>query len=84
MTASAAVILYSRPDCHLCEHVEGMLQARAVAYRIVDIAGDEKLEALYGLTIPVVESARSKKKLLFPFGEEQLIRFLEGESKETG
>lgn len=84
MTAPAPVILYSRPGCHLCDHVEKLLQALAAHYRIVNIENDAELEARYGLAIPVVKMERTKKKLFFPFGEEQLACFLEGESKETG
>lgn len=80
MTESVPFVLYSRPDCHLCERVEDMLQEINTLWRVVNIEGDEGLEKLYGLKIPVVEDSRTKKKLFFPFGEEQLKRFLKGGS----
>ena len=56
-----------------------MLQEISTQWRVVNIEDDVELESLYGLKIPVVEDSRTKKLLFFPFGEEQLTRFLEGE-----
>lgn len=78
MTELAPFILYSRPGCHLCERVEDMLRDIGTHWRVVNIEGDPELESLYGLKIPVMENALTKKLLFFPFGEEQLTRFLEG------
>lgn len=78
MTESMRFILYSRPGCHLCERVENMLRDISSQWRVVNIDGDIGLEKLYGLKIPVVEDSRTNKKLFFPFGEEQLTRFLVG------
>ena len=54
---SSAVILYSRPGCHLCEAAAQVLQAAGIAYEEVDITRDPALEAEYGVLIPVVERA---------------------------
>ena len=78
MTDSLPSILYSRPGCHLCERVEDMLRDTGRHWRVANIEGDPEMERLYGLEIPVLEDSRTKKKLFFPFGEEQLTRFLEG------
>ena len=78
MTESAAFILYSRPGCHLCERVEDMLREISTQWRVVNIDDEAELKNLYGLRIPVLEDSRTKKLLFFPFGEEQLTRFLEG------
>lgn len=78
MTDLLPFILYSRPGCHLCERVEDMLREISTQWRVVNIEGDVELESLYGLRIPVMEDSRTKKLLFFPFGEEQLTRFLEG------
>lgn len=77
MTARNELLLYTRPGCHLCERAAAMLDELGCAWRPVDIDGDEELEARYGLVIPVVFSGRAKKELLFPFGKEQLSRFVE-------
>ena len=77
MTVSDALILYTRPGCHLCELAAGMLDELGFEWLPVNIDDDPKLEQEYGLLIPVVYSAGAKKKLLYPFGREQLSRFME-------
>ncbi len=77
MTVKHALILYSRPGCHLCDLATAMLDRLGVIWREVNIETDAQLEARYGLEVPVLYCERTKKKLFFPFGEEQLSRFLE-------
>src|SRR5690349_8884857 len=52
------VVLYTRHGCHLCEEALEVLQQvrrRAdFALAVVDIDGQEQLERLYGLEVPVV------------------------------
>jgi hypothetical protein len=53
------VILYSRPDCHLCDQARSaILELRDVGtefeLREVDIEGDDELLARYMERIPVV------------------------------
>ena len=52
-----ALILYSRPGCHLCEDVaaqlEPLLRGRATL-EIVDVDSSVALERRYGLRIPVL------------------------------
>ena len=53
--------LYSRPGCHLCEEMKGVVarasRATGVLVEIeeVDISADADLEAQYGQEIPVLE-----------------------------
>jgi hypothetical protein len=51
--------LYSRPGCHLCEEMKGVIETvtagQPVDLREVDISGDPDLERRYGLEIPVLE-----------------------------
>jgi len=77
MTVKETLILYSRPGCHLCDLAGAMLDRLEISWREVNIEKDVELEKQYGLEIPVVFYERTKKKLSFPFGEEQLSRFLE-------
>ena len=77
MTVSEPLTLYSRPGCHLCDLAASLLDRLEISWREVNIEEDAELEERYGLEIPVVFSERTKKKLSFPFGEEQLSRFLE-------
>ena len=76
MTVKHALILYSRPGCHLCDLAAAMLDRLGVIWREVNIETDAGLETRYGLEIPVLYCERTKKKLSYPFGEEQLSRFL--------
>ena len=54
-------MLYSRPDCQLCEEMKAKLEraktSRPIHLREVNIAGDSELEERYGLSIPVLEIA---------------------------
>ena len=77
MTVSEALILYTRPGCHLCDQAAAMLEELGFDWRPVNIADDPDLERQYGLQIPVAYSEQAKKKLLYPFGKEQLSRFME-------
>ncbi len=63
--------LYSRHDCPLCEEVELMLQALAIAYRFVDIDLDEKLRKKYHVLVPVLHNQHGHE-LRFPFSPEQI------------
>jgi hypothetical protein len=42
----------------------------------IDIADDEALVEKYGIRIPVLKRARDGEELGWPFGEEQLTRFI--------
>jgi glutaredoxin len=54
----AAVVLYSRPGCHLCdvarETIERVRRAHPFTFDEVSIEGDDALELSYGIRIPVV------------------------------
>ena len=76
MTADAPFILYSRPGCHLCDLAAEMLDRMEIEWREVDIESEPELENRYGLRVPVVVFEPAKKELPFPFGEEQLSRFV--------
>jgi hypothetical protein len=76
MRSGTTVILYTRPDCHLCEFAESLLIAQGAAYRLVDIEMEAGLEEKYGLRIPVVRNPGSESELAFPFDAEALRAFL--------
>lgn len=59
-SSAAVVVLYGRPDCHLCDEARAAihsLQAElgGIELREVDIDGDDRLLAEYLERIPVVE-----------------------------
>ena len=50
------MVLYGRPDCHLCEEARALLREVAGAeWREVDIDSDEELLRAYLERIPVIE-----------------------------
>ena len=72
------VILYSRPDCHLCDEAEDLLSRVAPerAVRVVDIEDDLALIERYGLRVPVLRLEASGQELGWPFDAEGLAAFL--------
>lgn len=73
------VILYSRPDCHLCDEAERLLSRVAPerAVRIVDIEDDLRLIDRYGIRVPVLRLEATGEELGWPFDAEGLATFLE-------
>jgi hypothetical protein len=51
-------------------------QSFTLAVDAIDIADDEALVEKYGIRIPVLKRARDGEELGWPFGEEQLARFI--------
>ena len=72
------VILYSRPDCHLCDEAENLLSRIAPerAVRVVDIEDDLALIDRYGLRVPVLRLEATGQELGWPFDGEGLAAFL--------
>lgn len=52
------IVIYSRPECHLCETAEEVVRSFEgefpMSIEVIDISGLEELEEAYGLEIPVV------------------------------
>lgn len=81
MTAAHApqYVLYQRDDCHLCDlALEVLAVARAPAFESVFIDGDEALEALYGVRVPVLRDAARGVELEWPFDAAAVERFVGG------
>lgn len=74
--------LYSRPGCHLCEHLETelheLLRGRDVAVRIVDITDDPGLEREYLIRIPVLTDGVMELSE-YPLDRGRVERWLAGE-----
>lgn len=74
------VTLYSGTGCHLCEQakdvLEPVLEQLDWHCREVNIRGDEALETLYGLRIPVLKTPSGAEKA-WPFSEGQVRRLLQ-------
>ncbi len=52
------LVLYTRPDCHLCEEMKEVLAgvAKDCPYRLaeINISGNPELEDCFGLEVPVL------------------------------
>lgn len=76
-----ALTLYSKPGCHLCDDMKGVI-ARvtrelhlAVSLEEIDITTDAALESRYGIEIPVL-MLDGKKVAKYRIAEEELTRML--------
>jgi hypothetical protein len=74
------LVLYSKPDCHLCEEARELLgmtlTGKPVAVEIVDISGDAGLQERYGLRIPVVARKDDERECGWPFGPADILELL--------
>ena len=74
---ASEVILYTRPDCHLCELAAQMLEQCAVNWYSADIESDLELIQKYGSHIPVLYRPDVDKALYWPFSEETVKAFVD-------
>ena len=77
MTQAKQVTLYTRPDCHLCELAEQMLEECGMRWQVVDIETDLQLLRKYGIRIPVLYRADVDRELFWPFDPVTLQDFLQ-------
>ena len=79
MTRAKEVILYSRPDCHLCELAAQMLGQARVTWYETDIESDLDLIRAHGNRVPVLYRPDIKRELVWPFTAETVEAFIEHE-----
>ena len=76
-----ALIIYSRPGCHLCEEMKAAVERAArtvdLTLREIDVSTDPALEHVYGLEIPVL-LMDGKKVAKYRVTAEELTRILRG------
>ena len=74
------LVLYSRPECHLCEAVAERLQpllaGRSVELEIVDVDSSVALERRYGQRIPVLVAGEVEISG-YPLDEARVREYLE-------
>ena len=74
------LVLYSRPECHLCdsvmERLQPLLAGRPVELDIVDVDSSVALERRYGLRIPVLV-AGDVELSGYPLDEARVRKYLE-------
>jgi glutaredoxin len=77
--APVKVILYSKPDCHLCDEMKQVLekarQGIEVTVEEVDISSDRQLLETYGEEIPVL-FVDGRKAFKYQVSEKDLRRRL--------
>lgn len=77
----STLILYSRPQCHLCEELlDGLrpLLGEQDHVQVVDISGDAGLERRYSLRIPVLTTGEGVELSGYPLDRECVGRYLAG------
>lgn len=77
MIRASEVILYTRPDCHLCDLAAQMLEQCTVNWYRVDVESDLELIRKYGSHIPVLYRPDVDKELYWPFSAETVRAFVE-------
>ena len=74
-----SVIIYSGPNCHLCDEAMTLLQQlefeNPVMIEMVDIIESDDLVNTYGERIPVLKRLRDGVELGWPFTIEELPAF---------
>jgi hypothetical protein len=81
MPDTIAVVIYSRPGCHLCDDMKALVErvvrdlGTPAHIDSINIDGDAGLERAYGLEIPVLVVA-GKKIAKYRVTEETLRRVL--------
>ena len=79
MARQREILLYTRPDCHLCELAAQMLEQCNVTWYEVDIESDLDLIRKYGNHIPVLYRGDIDRALFWPFSPELVDAFLQNE-----
>jgi len=79
--ARTRISLYSRPNCHLCDDMKTLVSRVAtgmgLAVEEVDITMDARLEARYGLEVPVLV-VNGRKAAKYRITEGELVKILRG------
>lgn len=73
------LVLYSRPECHLCEEMSAELEpllADRATLTIVDVDQDPKLTRRYGPRIPVLVAGDTELSA-YPLDRERVTRWLD-------
>ena len=69
--------LYHTAACHLCERAAALLAPLAAEQgwlvELIDIAGDDELEARYAVRIPVLRDPADGRELGWPFDRAAVV-----------
>jgi glutaredoxin len=72
---SEPLILFTRPDCELCERAAALLISAGLNWQYRDISNDLALLERYGQRIPVVRDDDGDRELGWPFDLNTLQSF---------
>ena len=75
------LILYYTEYCHLCDEAETLMLAAGLSesYQKIEIDDDPELLERYEIYIPVLKRTDNQQELFWPFGQQDLAVFLEGD-----
>ncbi len=76
-THRSELILYTRPDCHLCEVAARLLDEQGLDWRLENIESSLGLLRRFGNRIPVLTRPEDGAELFWPFDLEDLKAFLD-------
>ncbi|MEM9303484.1 MAG: glutaredoxin family protein [Pseudomonadota bacterium] len=71
------LLLYTRPDCELCDAVAAIARSLGAEIEPVDITEDIGLLERYGTRIPVLRDPDSGRELDFPIDHAKLAAWLD-------
>lgn len=71
------LVLFSRPECHLCDVAAELLEDERLDYQKQDIESDIELLSRYSTRIPVVYRPDTGAELGWPFTPHRLREFVE-------
>ena len=71
------LVLFTRPECHLCDVAGALLEDEKLAFSKKDIESDIGLISRYGTRIPVVYRPDTGAELGWPFTASRLRAFVE-------
>ena len=74
---NAELVLFSRPDCHLCDVAAELIEAESLKFTKANIEVDIDLISRYGTRIPVLLRTDTQAELGWPFTAHLLRSFLE-------
>lgn len=79
MNALFMLKLFTTSHCHLCELAYALVsqQCDGSELQCVEIIHDESLLNTYGFSIPVLQRTDTLAELSWPFGADDIQRFLE-------
>jgi len=75
------IMLYTGPDCHLCDQAKALIKPLVFTYRIElivrNVRENHEWYHLYGARIPVLTTSDGSRLLAWPFTSDDIEQFLQ-------